>query len=320
MKWDSYIIILALILLASCDDIFERDIENEELELFTPREGYVTTDPIIHFWWAGVEGASMYSLQVATPSFYSDEIEELVLDTVLYDTKFEFVFDPDNFEWRVSAFNNISATEYFYGTFQIDSTQNLHDVILINPSQGLATQNESIEFKWQDQDNADSYRFELLKEDELIFSDLLSTNSITIPGSTIVSSLGEGVYTWRVQAQSSNVSPSQYSSREFIVDRTAPGTPVLTKPNNGETFSETPIELTWDRVSNGGSLITDSLMISTDSIFSSDNIILSQILSGTNYNFNPDNATTYWWKVKSYDKAGNEGIYSTIRKFIYSEE
>ena len=322
MKYNRQVlfIIFPLFCIISCSDIFETDIQNEEIKLFTPREGLVTENPIISFWWSYIEGAEGYHLQVAIPSFDADEINKLVLDTIVETEKFEYVFYPSTFEWRIYAFNNISSTDYAYGTFKIDSTPNLYDVILISPVSNYATNDSSITFSWQKQDNADSYRFEISHEGELIFADLLTENKIMLPGNRLQTALLEGNYEWKVQAQSNSVPPSRFSTRTFIIDRTKPGKPSLVSPKTGETITGNQVTMKWTRTGSSLASISDSLWISADSSFSEDAIFNKYYLQAENKQVEISETGKYFWKVKSIDAAGNKSEWSIIKSFIRSEE
>jgi len=324
MKFKSYfniknaLLSTLIICSTSCQDIFVPDIEEESVYLLSPPDSLITYDYIITFWWENVPDAEKYNLQLVSPSF--DSIVHIIADTNLSNTKFENIsLYPGEFEWRVSAYNSTSTTPYITRYFRIDSTESVSQVILISPDNNEYMNSSSVEFKWSSQEIADFYRYKLYLNDDLKLDENYETNSITLPEDAAdISELNEGVYRWQVQAIN-DYSQSIFSEYAYTIDRTAPGSPVLTTPADNTTFSVDTVYLSWQRVyTDAYPLNPDSLYFFRDSLNTSP--ILNLSIADSSFTLINEGAGTYLWKVKSMDKAGNISQESEIRTFTITSE
>lgn len=315
-----FIVITAFILfVTSCKDIQEEDISGLTVVLHTPANS-TTTEVLTHtFWWSKIDGATEYNLQIASPSFLTPEY--LILDSNVTSNKYTFTLNPGSYEWRVKAMNGAYETDYTTYTLQIDSTPDLsgQQIVLISPNDNFATNNQTITFKWYTLYNADDYRFEIRTPD---WNGSLAYPVTITQYDTLNITLNEGFYVWGVQGQNLT-SNSPFSSRSIVIDTTSPGIPVLTYPSddatiNDSTLTNSEITFRWQRGSNSGSEIKDSLYVSTDSLFLS-GIIVSVHLADTVYTKAMTTEDEYFWKVRSIDAAGNYGNNSVIRKFVYEK-
>lgn len=322
IKHATVLIISFLILLFSinsCKDIQEEDLSDTSVVLFAPANE-TSTDVLTHtFWWSEIEGADKYNIQIASPSFLTPDY--LVLDSNVTINKYTYTLNPGTYEWRVKAFNGAYETYYTTYSLKIDSTPDLsgQQVVLISPSDNLASNNMTFTFQWYELYNAEDYRFEIRTPDW--------NGSLVIPPQitqydTISLTLDEGFYVWGVQAQNVT-SNSPFSSRSLIVDTTAPNTPTLIYPNvneviNDSTLTNSIITFEWQRGADYGSSIKDSLYVSSDSLFLS-GIIVSTYVTDTVYSNTMTTGNDYFWKVRSIDAVGNYSNYSVTRKFTYEE-
>jgi hypothetical protein len=296
----SIFITISFVFLISCTDIFENDISDKTVLINAPRDSLRTTIATQTFWWDFVDGADFYNLQIVYPSF--DYIERIILDTT------------GNYEWRVNAFNSAYSTPYSLYTLIIDSTQDLslQLVFLKSPPAGSASNYEKITFKWSNIYSANLYEIEIHEGD---WRGNIVKGPVQTTWDTVSFNLMEGSYTWGVKALNNN-SATQFSISNFVSDRTAPNKPQLKSPAYGEKISEFPVHFEWEREVDPGSSITDSISISTDSIFSNDNLYKVHKTQLTNYNLNTADDGTYFWRVLSIDAAGNRSPYSNMGKFI----
>ena len=194
---------------------------------------------------------------------------------------------------------------------KIDTTSDLTNqyVVLKQPKDDLNTATTKINFSWYPIASAGNYRFEIRqdsKDGALVFPATILTYD------TIEKELKEGVYYWRVQAQN-NSSTSPGTSRRLVVDTTNPGVPDLISPLPGDTLKQIPVVLEWERTGSSTAVVSDSILIATDSLFTKNlETFFSEELS---YTMKNSDSGTYYWKVRSVDKAGNKSSYSEIRKF-----
>lgn len=304
--------------ISSCKDVFEEDLAKKTVTINSPQNGLQTTNSTQVFWWEPVEGAMKYNLQIVSPAFIN--IQKLILDTNVTVCKFEFTLTPGLYEWRVKAYNSSSYTSYTTYSLQVDSTADLsaQQIVLIAPGSSFATNQTGVLFSWYELYNADDYRFELRTPD---WNGNLVINPVITTYDTLNLTLEEGTYAWGVQAHNST-SNSPFSTRVITIDLTNPNIPLLSYPAanvtiNDSALTASTIAFGWVRGVNAGSAIHDSLYIASDSLFST--IFDSALLTDTTYSKSFTTAGNYYWKVRSYDVAGNKSNYSVTRKFIYEK-
>lgn len=305
--------LLAVILIMSCEDFFEKDLEGKEVVIVSPADLLKTQYTTQNFWWEKMDGALTYNLQIASPSF--SNIEKLLLDTNISVNKLSYALYPGKFEWRLCAENASSKGKYTVRSLEIDTTLDLRgqEVLLKYPPTEFATRRNSIKFLWGKLYNADDYRFELKAGD---WTGARVINPVITKDDTItVGALAEGAYYWGVQAQN-NGSVTVYAPRRFFVDNTNPQKPNLSAPTDSAKVASWPVTLKWESVSDGGSAIHDSLVVATDKSFKTASIKLSERVDGKSQSVNYSADGKYFWKVYSVDAAGNVSPASEVYLFI----
>ncbi|MCB2196750.1 MAG: hypothetical protein KQH79_12885 [Bacteroidetes bacterium] len=307
-----YILMAMLLVFAACDDFFDEELEGKTVELVGPVDNLETSGTSFTFWWNTVDGATKYNLQIVSPTF--EQMEELVLDTNLIETQYEYQLYPGIFQWRVKAMNGSSETEYTTYSLTVDSTLDLSTstVILNNPEDNYATSETSLEFSWETISLADDYELRLMLGDWETGS--LKAKEETTENSITIDITSEGTYIWGVRA--SNIySVSKYGTNTLIVDRTDPQRPTLDSPAQGEETS-TNVTFSWTRPDESGSTITDSLYVSTDSTFVANHeVAIKRTETSYSKTFNVTSSQKYYWRVRSIDAAGNKSDYSVTRRF-----
>ena len=318
-----YILIIGLVLFLGCDDFFEEELEDKSVVLLAPTDGVETSNSSFTFWWDEVEGASKYNLQIVSPTF--EAIEKLVLDTNLTENQFEVQLYAGLFEWRVKAFNGSSETPYTIYSVSVDSSLDLsgQDIVLLSPSENYATNESSVNFTWENKPNTEYYTFRIKSGDWATGDDVISPK-IVYDNETAENSeeLGDGAYSWAVQANNST-SSTLFKSRSFIIDRIAPGLPDLKSPTHGETITGTSVTFTWSHPADAGSDITEDIIIATDSTFASGIVKEEFGLNSTytrSFDVSSGSSKKYYWKLRSIDDAGNEGAYTDFRRFTVKNE
>ncbi|TMI63066.1 MAG: hypothetical protein E6H07_16855 [Bacteroidetes bacterium] len=109
MKKNNFLILLALIFF-SCVAAYEIDISRRKVVLLAPVNNLSTTEPMHTFYWALVDGAGQYQLQIVSPRF--DSIVRLVVDTTLDRNTFPIVLAIGTYQWRVRAKNSAYNSEF----------------------------------------------------------------------------------------------------------------------------------------------------------------------------------------------------------------
>lgn len=297
------ILVLSLIV-TGCEDFIEKDISKKNLTILAPADGLRTNSLAITFWWEDLDGAEEYKLQLVSPSFASTQ--QLLLDTVVAINRFDFqLSNPGIFQWRIKAMNNGSETGYQIRSFVIDSTTDLSSqtLSLLNPSDDLFTNNNLNTFEWTNLYNADFYHFILSDNSNgtILLDSLMENTLLTL-------TLYQGNFDWKVRAENST-SNTPYSQRTLNIDTSSPLTPYNLIPVDQDTVSISST-LSW---SHSTDIDGDSLEIYNDSTMA-DQIEAEYLSSGT-FSFSGTQFQFYYWRLKSYDMAGNESSWTTLRKF-----
>lgn len=297
----------ASILIYSCEDFIEVELSGKSVTVLAPANNTISSSYNQLFKWEDLKGAEKYQLQIVKPNFSA--ITQFVLDTTTTSTQFAYTLLPGNYQWRLRAMNNSSVTEYQTFNLTIDSTLDLSSstVVLVSPADNYYSKYMANTFAWQTMPNADNYVLQILSSGSTIS---IQSSTTTTGNYTFTS---EGTYQWRVYAQNSS-SNSAYSTRNIIIDVTAPSVPVPVSPVL-DTITANPIPLKW----NTSSLADSShILISTDSLFAvitTKDTTIENTASVVTYNFySAVIGTNYFWKVQDVDKAGNKSAYFTRRK------
>lgn len=293
------------LVLTSCAKWFEGDLSDQSVVLLSPINNYEDSIQTKTFYWEELDDALEYELQVVSPSF--DSLISFELDTVITDNNFTSSFTSGSYQWRVKAKNSASETAYSSRYFGISAAASLAGqvIILDAPSNQLATKDSVIEFSWTSIEGAEEYLFRIIDNSDgtEVLSTTISENSTTHTFEK------DGNYRWTVQAINDN-SASNTTEGYFTVDRVAPLSPVLSLPSDLDTISRFNIDFSWVQNATIGSSVFDSLFISTDSLFNTGDSFYSNSQS---YRVDSLDANTYYWRVRSFDSAGNNGSYSDFK-------
>ena len=298
----AFIGLLALSLTCACSDVFEEDLENDYVDLVYPVDNLVTEFSTQTFSWNSVDGADRYHIQIVNGNFISPNY--FVLDSFLESISITYNLFPGTFQRRVRCENSVSESPYSIRSIRIDSSSDLSgtSINLLNPKNGLITNDSQFTFNWADVYNAEDYIFQIRQNDftgPILFTDTIKETSYTL-GST----LNEGIYGWGVKAIN-NSSASLFNSHTFTVDLSPPNVPGVTTRDSTQS---NPFTLEW--VHNSSDVNYDSLVIFTDLFLTNKikseqaNLIYSDTLP----------VGIYYWQVKSIDFAGNQSSFSTRRR------
>lgn len=307
------LILLAMFVIMSCDELIVDDISENEIVLLAPENGLTTEIATQNFWWEEMDEVETYRLQIVSPGFENASV--LHLDTALTQSKFEYTLTAGEYEWRVRGENSNSYTTYTIRSITIEETPDLTNqkVALSSPVDKFAQSASGVSFEWLAVPFTSNY-YLTIKE-----TDWDGREIVTLPVTTTNAQyeLNEGVYMWGVQAINA-VSNTEYVTRILYIDQTAPDAPSITFPTNNEEIlvNELPKAFTWERAEDMTGL-SDSMLIATDDAFT--NIVVARKLQDDSFQFN-EAAGDYYLKVKSIDAAGNQGSYSATISFSVKNE
>lgn len=288
-------------------DLIVEDITDKTVTPLSPPDGYNTPNNSITFWWEEVDGAEKYNVQIVSPSF--SNIQQLITDTSVTTDKFTKVLTPGTYQWRVRGVNNGGETSWTTRTLTIDTSSNLtySAVILLSPADSFYSNTLSHTFSWTSVNNATNYIFNMAGS---LYN--YSTTSATF------NFQAEGTYIWSVKAENS-FSSTPYATRKIIIDQTPPSqTPNLIYPIAISPLVSVDTTMSWSTPSDS---YRDVLTISTDANFATATTSYTVSAGSSGIRTFPvsslsnPSGNTYYWKVKSLDRAGNEGSYSSTKSF-----
>ena len=275
--------------------------------LISPTNNIITNNPNAIFVWShstdNMSGVSRYTLQTAMNSNFVNP-----KDTVISDTIITLTLTDTTYYWRVRAYDLAGNQGAFSNpdSFSVDITAPSIPV-LVCPANGFVTNDSNITFTWyHSSDNFSGvagYTFEYSK-DAGFFS---SRDTINID-TTIVLILNDTSYYWRVKAEDGVGNWSAWSSiRTLEVDTRIPNTPVLISPINATWLNNSSAIFNWSQVVfEGRSMVRYILQVDTNPSFSSPITDTTGLISDTI----ALNQGCYYWRIRAFDFAGNQGVFS----------
>jgi hypothetical protein len=305
--------ILCVTFFAACErDFIEDDLTGKTVSILAPADSDTVAISSPLFWWNEISGALKYRIQIVYPDFSAPQ--QLLYDTAVVGDRFYPALSPGyTYWWRMRPENGSSQGEWVTRSLTIDSSSSLtSQIVQITTPQtnGYATSSSSVSFTWNALSGATLYRIDIINT-----TTGLSVLTLTTTSTAYTAALVQGSYEFKVRAENA-VSFTAWSSRTFIVDQTAPTVPQLITPANNTFYATTPSSIAFDWT-NDATAYSDTIWISTDSTFAS-GIQLQQMLLSAQSNYTwtgAQSSTTYFWRVRSADAAGNRSNYSSVFRF-----
>jgi photosystem II stability/assembly factor-like uncharacterized protein len=195
---------------------------------------------------------------------------------------------------------------------------------LILPDNGVFRNNSIVNFIWHRSQDHRVHHYTLQYANNAGFVGAVSRDSLSDTTFTTASPLSDTTYFWRIAAVDSTGNRSWSSVWSFEIDTRNPQTPVLIEPI-GNAWQNNPVTLQWTEVTfdkeNGNK-------VAIKRIFNSPVQYIIQVDTIRNF-ATPlvvDTATTnqllinlgekrYFWRVKAFDLAGNQGSFSITDSF-----
>lgn len=310
-----YVIAVSALLLAACEDIFEKDVSDVKLEMISPADKMSSPEQGIMFKWRENEDAERYNLQVVKGEFSA--ITNFYVDTLISVSRFEKVLSAGNFQWRVRIVNGSSKSEWVTRSFTIEQSKDITTVepVLLTPENQAATNKSDVEMSWEVLDGASNYTLRVYKSGW--GSELVEDISV-FEGTKKSVTLVDGTYTWGVIGRNS-ANNSRPSTRVLTIDTKSPVASEPSTPAEGAVQTSFDVLFTWTRPTDSGSALSDSIIISKTNKFKKADIVAKALVTGdARYNAKFTEKITYYWRLKTFDKAGNSSGYSAVKSFRVS--
>lgn len=315
MKTINKILLLSLALgILSCEDIFEKDITNDVLQIIAPVNDAVVESNVVNFQWNSLEGADKYRIQV------TGENQAIVLDSLVSKTNLTFPLVQGKYKWKVRGGNFAYQSTYSPSVrLTVMETSNLtnQQLVLSSPSNGFYTNDANVTCTWQSNNKADYYDLEVVnmtKGQTVVYQLTNIKNTSASLNDAILSQDAE--YQWKVRAVNST-SQTIFASRVFSLDRIGPNQPQNNLPaNNTVKTVNQSITFDWIAPTDTGTIqspISYTIEFSSSNAFAT--IIQTSNSPTTTFSQAFILAGDYYWRIKSVDIAGNSSIYSFPFKF-----
>jgi len=308
-------IIAIALLLFSCDDVLEKDITNDMVELISPKDYEEIESNVVTFKWNSLSDSDKYRVQI----FKTDKTK--VLDSLITKTNLTYPLPLGEYRWRVRGENFAYQSSYsLQGDFSVIESTDLSNqqIILKNPADNYYTKSSTLTCNWAALTMADYYEFELINVtngETIVFQETNITNPAFIINNTNLSA--EAKYKWKIKGVN-GTSETPFSTSTFSVDRTNPNQPSNTLPLQNATFTTNQtINFSWSILADVGAIqspITYTIEFANDVNFTT--IIQKNDVSTSSFDKAFTAIGSYYWRIKATDLAGNVSIYSTPFKFI----
>lgn len=290
----------------SCEEVLmEDDISKKTVILVAPVDNAQFFSTSVTLTWEPVQYATKYRLQIAKPNFAA--ATEIVLDTELTATTYTQQLNIGAYEWRVKAINSAYETNYVARKLTVVSNQEFENniVVLNNPSNSLNSNIVNQTLSWNAVIGATNYQLQIFDNSSTLLVDQ------TLATTSYLHTFTQGSFTWKVRA-SNGTDTTLYSSRTILIDTTLPNVPTLTAPTNASNTTDSNISFNWNRSPISGSQEFDSLYVYSN--ISLSNLVLKKRVTSPHSETILDNGT-YYWRMKSFDQAGNVSAVSSTFSF-----
>jgi hypothetical protein len=114
----SFLILVLLCSLLSCEAIFVEDISDTMVVLLAPTDNAEVTSGSVRFDWSPIEDTDFYQIQIATPNFKN--ASQILLDSIAINTSITKNLEVGVYEWRVKASNSDYTTSYSTNAFIVN--------------------------------------------------------------------------------------------------------------------------------------------------------------------------------------------------------
>ncbi|MCZ7539803.1 MAG: M6 family metalloprotease domain-containing protein [Anaerolineae bacterium] len=277
--------------------------------LLSPVKDDLVTTNLPSFDWGDVPDAARYDLQVDNSSaFGSPEVvaaptgSAYTVTTPLADGRYY---------WRVRAVDlagNVGSWSSAW-TVWID-VDPAPAPTLVSPANGTPTNDNTPTFTWGAVTGATSYRIQVSKSATFASTVVNSTKSSTTH--TPATALADGLYYWRAQAKGADGIWGLWSAVWTVtVDTVAPAKPTLLSPETKSILNTGQPALDWSDVADAAHY---ELQIDNLSTFGSPEVFITVTPSA--YTVTPPLPNgKYFWRVRTYDLAGNKSGWTSARSF-----
>lgn len=297
----------------SSDSNFTIDSDSPSVPILVyPDSNYISNISIVTFVWQhstdNLSGVRSYTLQYCTNSSF---VAPVTIDSITDTTRVVNEMTDSIFYWRVRSIDRANNTSGWSQVrrFRINAQPPVTPLQIL-PINGLITNSSNITFIWRRSLSLDVQFYTLQYARNVSF---IAPDSIRRTDTTFNINLTDSTYYWRVRAIDSAGNVGSWSSVwNFEIDTRVPNTPVLTSPLNGIWITNTSVIFNWSSVTfNAKSPVRYIIQVDTTTNFTIPIIDTTSYVRDTLVL----NQGRYYWRVRAYDLAGNQGAFSSRDSF-----
>lgn len=191
------------------------------------------------------------------------------------------------------------------------STLMVNATVLYTPTDGLYTNNNSIEFTWSLESLPSIYHIQIANNSDFI-DPIVNYDLLTTPY-FMIESQEDGTYFWRARAHGIMGWGSFSEVWNFTIDTVPPETPSLVSPIENIFINYSSPYLDWNEASGA---YRYNIQIDDDLDMTSPILDITPDTTADNYQVASALADgSYHWRVRAIDKAGNDGSWSSLNNF-----
>ncbi|WP_448698211.1 hypothetical protein ACFGVR_15440 [Mucilaginibacter sp. AW1-3] len=196
----------------------------------------------------------------------------------------------------------------------IEPSINSSKVYLEAPGNNYPSTSYTMNFWWDQVDNALSYRLQIVSPrfDSVAY---LVTDTL-IKKNTFVLTMNPGKYQWRVRAENGSSQSPYAESRSFTVlySSIKQQSVLLSSPANGLITNQSPVTLQWTSVYGATKY---QLEIDTNNFVNESAVLLNQVYPGLQVNYTFPKDQTYQWRVRAQNDTA-QAKWSAINTISYN--
>ena len=277
--------------------------------LKSPHNGSSTTNTTPVLRWTKVKGATSYQVQMAADAAFNTLVIDEAVTVPHYQPPAPLAYGL--YYWRVRVDTGVWSPAW---TVTI-TPKPPKKPTLTAPANHTFTNVSTVIWLWEAVADGITYRLQV--DDTKGFTSPVLDITLDPTVVTYSQLLAEGRYYWHVRAINSVDVSGPWSTRwAFTIATTPPEAPLLKKPVDGATLTNTRPKLTWESAAEASHY---ELQLDPDPAFP-----LPPVSVGGKTHYRPPETLPvgiYYWRVRAIDQAGNVSAWSAAASFsVVSEE
>ncbi len=282
-------------------------------ELTTPANRASKVSVLVVFDWTDVTDATSYDIEISQDSTFT-VIDKFRRDVPVSTLTFagEPLKEKTKYFWHTRSVNLEGKSEWSSVFSFTTGVMTAPTPKLLYPYNEMVKTPLVVDMLWFDVANADSFEIQIAKDEDFTIKAAEAVVTDSTYKFTALDNFTQ--YYWKLRAINEGGTSSWSDVWTFRSIAAMPnGIPQLILPADNAINTEYSVKLSWSEISNAYAY---QVQVSKTNDFSVANLVDDNKLVKNTYYYTPklDNNTSYFWRVKPYNEAG-EGEWSSVRKF-----